>query len=181
MTTYPVKKPVIPSICRQQGCGTLKALKKLQGGHGRAYTRCATDFNRMFNAARDAGFDLEVIGNYRTLATMKALFNDRYALKPNGRVPQVTRRYQGKTWYLQKGKSPCATPPEGTPPNQKGGSLHGYGIAVDVNVSNAQLLRWLRLNAPTYGFYWQGQPTLPDGRKNPEWEAWHLNWCNGVA
>ena len=167
---YPVKKPVIPGICRQQGCGTLKALKKLQGGHGRAYTRCATDFNRMFNAARDAGFDLEVIGNYRTLATMKALFNDRYA-----------RRYQGKTWYLQKGKSPCATPPEGTPPNQKGGSLHGYGIAVDINVKNAQLLRWLRLNAPKYGFYWQGQPTLPDGRKNPEWEAWHLNWCNGQA
>ena len=156
MTTYPVKKPVIPGICRQQGCGTLTALKALQGGHGRAYT-------------------------YRTLATMKALFNDRYALKPNGRVPQVTRRYQGKTWYLQKGKSPCAAPPEGTPPNQKGGSLHGYGIAVDVNVSNAQFLRWLRLNAPTYGFYWQGQPTLPDGRKNPEWEAWHLNWCNGVA
>jgi hypothetical protein len=92
------------------------------------FTRAATDFNRMYAAALDAGFELQVIGDYRTLARMKQLFFDRYQLEPSGRVPKVTRRYQGKTWYLKKGKSPCAAPPEGTPPNQTGGSMHGYGV-----------------------------------------------------
>jgi LAS superfamily LD-carboxypeptidase LdcB len=173
---YPVKTPVIPTICKQQGCGTITSLKDLRGGHGQMFTRAATDFNRMYAAALDAGFELQVIGDYRTLARMKQLFFDRYQLEPSGRVPKVTRRYQGKTWYLKKGKSPCAAPPEGTPPNQTGGSMHGYGIAVDVNTQAAQLLSWLRRNAPKYNFYWQGQPTLPNGKPNPEWESWHLNW-----
>ena len=63
MTTYPVKKPVIPGVCKRQGCGTLTSLKVLRGGHGKAYTKCATDFNRMYQAALDAGFELEVIIN----------------------------------------------------------------------------------------------------------------------
>jgi LAS superfamily LD-carboxypeptidase LdcB len=173
---YPVKKPVIPQTCKNQGCGTMTSLKDLRGGRGRMYTPAPTSFNRMYQASLDAGFELEVIGEYRTLARMKQLFFDRYQLAASGRVPRVTRRYQGQTWYLKKGKSPCAAPPEGTPPNQTGGSMHGYGLAVDVNTQAAQLLSWLRRNAPTYNFYWHGQPTKPDGTPNPEWESWHLNW-----
>jgi LAS superfamily LD-carboxypeptidase LdcB len=179
MTSYPVKKCVPPARVKQAGCGTLPAnmRTKLNGSSGTMFSPAARWFNRMYNDAAAAGFTLQVVGQYRTLATMRRLFLDRYSPKPTGRTPQVTRRYQGKTWYLKKGKSPVATPPEGTPPNQRGGSMHGYGIAVDINVSDPRLLRWLRRNAPNYGFYWQGQPTRPNGTANPEWEPWHLNWC----
>jgi hypothetical protein len=175
--SYPVKKPVLPARVKTEGCGTLKpnSLRKIGVGRAQLFWRAAADFNRLAQAAADKGFDVQIVGSYRTLATMQRLFHERYKLKPNGRVPQVTRRYNGKTYYLQKGKSPVAVPPQGTPPNQVGGSMHGYGCAVDVNVSNPQFLAWLRRNAPKYNFYWQGQPTK-NGKTNPEWEPWHLNW-----
>lgn len=175
---YPVKKPTIPTRCKNEGCGTLKpeTLRPLGQGRAQAFWRTAKDFEAMKNAAAEKGFELQIVGSYRTLATMKALFFDRYSSEPTGRIPKVTRKYNGKTYYLKKGKSPCATPPQGVPPNQIGGSMHGYGIAIDINVSNPQLLGWLRRNAPKYNFYWQGQPTLPNGKTNPEWEPWHLNW-----
>ena len=34
-------------------------------------------------------------------------------------------------------------------------------------------------NAPNYGFYLQGAPTKADGKANPEYEAWHWQYCIG--
>jgi LAS superfamily LD-carboxypeptidase LdcB len=93
------------------------------------------------------------------------MFNDRYSLKDEGRVPQITRQYQGKTWYLKKGKSPSGVP---------GTSNHGLGLAIDLDVSNPKVAAWLCSNAPKYGFYLQGSDP-----KSPEFELWHWQYCEG--
>lgn len=40
---------------------------------------------------------------------------------------------------------------------------------------------WMCENAPNYGFYLQGTPTRADGSSNPEYEAWHWQYCIGDA
>jgi len=37
---------------------------------------------------------------------------------------------------------------------------------------------WLVHNAPRYGFYLQGPKYLSNGKPNPEYEAWHWQFCN---
>lgn len=34
-------------------------------------------------------------------------------------------------------------------------------------------------NAPSYGFFLQGTPKRADGSANPEYEAWHWQYCLG--
>jgi hypothetical protein len=33
-------------------------------------------------------------------------------------------------------------------------------------------------NAPKYGYYLQGKQKLPNGKPNPEYEAWHWQFCH---
>ena len=101
------------------------------------------------------------------------MFNERYSTTDNGRVPQVIRIWQGRKYYLKPGKSPSATP---------GNSDHGLGLAIDVaNCGlNSPICKWLlgdgfsTCKALEYGFTW-----AVSDPKNPNFEAWHLQYVTG--
>jgi LAS superfamily LD-carboxypeptidase LdcB len=164
--SYPTKRLVVPEALGPVANGKLprRLLRKTKAG-GYLYVPVAKSFNAMWKHARSEGVDLKLTGNgYRSYERQYAMFMDRYSLEKTGRVPEVTRIFDGRKYFLKKGKSPSATP---------GTSNHGYGLAVDLDVSNHKVFAWLDANAPTYGFYLQGKPTRADGSKNPEYEGWH--------
>jgi hypothetical protein len=168
---YPYKKLVLPTALKSQINGKLEAgtLAKIAiGGH--MWIGAARAFNAMNKKAVADGIKLINIGDYRSYQGQLAMFKDRYALTDGGRVPQVTRTFGGKTWYLKKGKSPSAAPD----PTGKKGSNHGWGLAIDLNVTNPKVAEWLCANAPTYGFYLQG-----DDPKSREFELWHWQYVLG--
>lgn len=133
--------------------------------------QAAAAWNRMYAAALQDGVRLECVSfGYRSLPRQKALFLERYSLKKTLRRPEVTREWDGRTWYLKRGKSPSATP---------GTSNHGWGLAQDIKVPR-KTFRWMCLNAPRFGFYLQGHSKLPNGKPNPEWEAWHWQFCDAT-
>jgi len=158
---YPSKRLVVPKALSRTPNGVLPLamLRKAKAG-GLLYKPVAKSFNEMYAKAKAEGIKLVSVGSYRDYGKQHALFMSRYSLKDTGRVPQVTRKFDGRIWYLKKGASPAASP---------GTSSHGYGLAI----TNPKVYAWLDANAPAFGFYLQGKPTLPGGRKNPEFEAWH--------
>lgn len=163
---YPSTKLVIPSELKKVPNGKLPAsmLADVSIG-GQMWRWAAVCFNMMAKEAAKEGIKFQNMGDYRPYARQLAMFNDRYSVKDEGRVPQVTRTFEGKKYFLKKGKSPSATP---------GTSPHGYGLAIDVNVKDGKTLTWLCENAPRYGFYLQGSDP-----KNPEFEPWHWQYCAG--
>lgn len=165
MAAFPVKKVVVPAALKRVPNGKLpaKMLKRVKCG-GQLYTTAADAFNRMWAAAKADGITLSNQGDYRPYSSQLALFKQRYTLKDLGRKPRVTRRFEGKTWYLRPGVAPCAVP---------GTSNHGLGLAIDLDTRSAKTFNWLCANGPKYGFYLQGKPTRPDGTPNPEYEPWH--------
>lgn len=131
------------------------------------YRPAAMAFNKMWEAAKRDGIILKSTGKqYRGIAGQTSLFLSRYSTKPTGRKPEVTRVWNGKKYWLKKGKSPAATP---------GKSVHGWGCAVDLEVPR-KTYEWLCAAAPCFGFYLQGPRTLANGKPNPEFEAWHWEW-----
>lgn len=165
----PYKAVRLDATLKKYGNGNLPAnlLHSIHAG-GKLYGPAAFWFNVMFTDAAKDGVRLQsVSAGYRSLRAQENLFFARYASAPTGRVPQVTRRYEGKTWFLRRGVSPSATP---------GKSTHGYGLAQDLAVP-PRTFDWLCKNAPKYGFYLQG-PKTKNGKPNPEWEAWHWQFCN---
>lgn len=167
----PVKAVRLDAKLKRWGNGRLPetALSSLKGG-GRLYTPAAKQYNAMYEAAQKDGVVLSPVATgYRSFAAQEALFFQRYSPKPTLRRPRVTRLYQGKKWYLKRGMSPSATP---------GTSPHGWGLAQDINVQDPKVFRWLCHNAPRFGFYLQGKQTLPNGKPNPEYEAWHWQYCD---
>ena len=178
---HPVTKMVLPKALRgiENGKLTKDMLVKLDFG-GVLYKDAAIAFNALYQAAKAAGFELMNIGDFRPYERQLEMFKDRYSEKDLGRKPQITRNWNGKTFYLKPGKSPSGTP---------GTSNHGLGLAIDVGLkvkgklanlsSSPQAYRWMCENAPSYGFYLQGAPTRPDGKPNPEYEAWHWQYCLG--
>lgn len=177
---HPVAKMVLPKEVEKVGNGKLtpKMMKKVKCG-GMMWNNAADAFNAMYDAALAAGHKLRNIGDYRPFEGQLSMFMDRYEQKPTGRKPEITRNYQGKTWYLKKGKAPSGTP---------GTSNHGFGLAIDiavdhkgkiVSIAGTKAYAWMCENAPSYGFYLQGAPTKADGKANPEYEAWHWQYCIG--
>lgn len=171
---YPVIPLRIPPVLQKVENGKVptKLLKKVKCG-GLMYLDAANAFNKLYDAALKVGITLKNMGDYRTFERQEAMFNDRYSVKDEGRVPKVTRYYNRKIWFLKKGKSPSGVP---------GTSNHGLGLAIDlgeesngrvVNLS-ARSLKWLCKNAPKYGFYMQVSDP-----KSPEFEAWHWQYCVG--
>jgi D-alanyl-D-alanine dipeptidase len=178
--SHPVAKMVLPKEVEKVGNGKLtdKMMKKVKCG-GVMWSGAADAFNAMYDAALAAGHKLRNIGDYRPFDGQLSMFMDRYDQKATGRKPEITRTYQGKTWYLKKGKSPSGTP---------GTSNHGFGLAIDLaidakgkiaNIGGTKAYDWMCENAPNYGFYLQGAPTKADGKANPEYEAWHWQYCIG--
>ena len=56
-----------------------------------------------------------------------------------------------------------------------GTSVHGWGRAVDADVSDAETLAWLRSNASRYG--WVNPAWAQRGGKS--YEPWHFEWQGG--
>lgn len=126
-------------------------------------------FNLMFDHAKREGIILDAVSEgYRSYERQLALFLDRYQLTPTGRVPEITRTWNGATWYLKQGKSPSASPQT---------SPHGWALAQDLDVRDRRVYDWLVKNAPKYGWFLQGPPTY-NGKPNPEYEAWHWQLSN---
>lgn len=163
---YPSRKLVLPKELAKVENGKVppQMLVKLKCG-GQMWRWAGVSFNVLIADARTAGIKIRNQGDYRPFEQQLTLFKDRYSLKDEGRVPQVTRQYEGKRWFLRKGKSPSASP---------GTSPHGWALAIDVDVKDAKTLNWLCNNAPKYGFYLQGSDP-----KSPEFEAWHWQYCVG--
>lgn len=177
----PVGKVVLPKSLKNVPNGRVdkKDLVKIKSG-GYMHKVAAGAFNALYDEAKKNGFVLKTIGQYRSYEDQLEMFNDRYSLQPTGRVPQVTRKFLKKKWFLKKGKSPSGVP---------GTSNHGFGLAVDLGLAgpngkvlslrgNGKAWSWMCANAPLYGFYLQG-PSTKLGKPNPEFEAWHWQYCMG--
>jgi peptidoglycan hydrolase-like protein with peptidoglycan-binding domain len=178
---YPCIPLVVPAALKAHKNGQLpkELLARVKTG-GQMYAPVAEEFNKMYDAALAAGFKLRNVGDYRSFEGQLSMFMDRYTLQDLGRKPQVTRQYEGKTWYLKPGKAPSAAPdPTGTK-----GSNHGWGLAIDLGYElNGKLTSmggacfdWMCENAPKYGFYLQ-----TGDRNSKNWEAWHWQYCLGDA
>lgn len=168
--TEPVKNVVVPPSLRKHGNGRIPAteLRPIRGG-GVLWYQAAIAWNRMHEAAARDGVKIVCVSEgYRPLLRQEQLFRDRYVARKTLRRPEVRRFYRGEWWWLKIGKSPSATP---------GTSNHGWGLAQDIKVPK-RTFRWMCENAPKFGFYLQGKSTLPDGKPNPEWEAWHWQYAN---
>jgi len=160
---YPSKRLIVPSALQGVENGKLpsKLLRPVKCG-GQMYGPAAAAFNEMYDFAVTCGIKLRNVGDYRSYEQQLALFNQRYSTDDLGRKPTVTRDWQGQKYYLRPGMSPSSTP---------GKSNHGYGLAIDLDVTTQKVLDWLCKNAPTYGFYLQTSDT-----KSPEFEAWHWQY-----
>jgi LAS superfamily LD-carboxypeptidase LdcB len=163
-----------------------KALLMRVDTGGKMVKPAAVAFNAMYAEALKQGVTLRNIGDYRSYEGQLKMFLDRYEVaKPNdprlGKRNTVTRKFEGKTWILKKGKAPSAAPD----PTGKSGSNHGWGLAIDLAVegkggnivgmaSAKKGFKWMCENAPRFGFYLQGS-----NPKSPEFEAWHWQFCLG--
>ena len=181
MSQYTYIKLVIPTALKPYKNGQLPAnlLARVKTG-GQMYAPVAEQFNKMYDAALAAGFKLRNVGDYRSFDGQLKMFMDRYTTTDLGRKPQVTRKYEGKTWYLKPGKAPSATPD----PTGLRGSNHGWGLAIDLGYNRfgrltsmgGKCFEWMCANAPKYGFYLQG-----NDMKSKEFEAWHWQYALGDA
>ena len=172
---YPYKKLVLPKELTKVENGKLdaKVLNKVKCG-GIMFHTAAVKFNEMYDAAVKDGIKFKNVGDYRSAEAQLKLFKERYRLaedrdwadKKKGVLvdtDRVKRSYDGQTWLLRNGFAPCSSP-------QK--SNHGYGLAIDLDVTNKKTLEWLCANAPDFGFYLQSSD--PSSR---EFEAWHWQYC----
>lgn len=166
---FPVHKIVLPPALRNVPNGEVPARLLVNvKPYGQLFWKAAVAYNNLVEAAKADGINLGHVGAYRSLDQQVALFKARYSKKPTGRVPSVTRVWNGDVWHLKKNCAPSATP---------GKSNHGFGISVDlcdmvgkrpVSLSN-MTRRWLVSNAEKYGWCWEvADPT------NPNFELWHL-------
>jgi LAS superfamily LD-carboxypeptidase LdcB len=161
----PVKSPHIDATLRLYGNGKLPRtlLHNIHPG-GQLYGPAAWWCNVMYDAAKKDGITLRSVSSgYRSYERQKQMFLERYSRVPTLRRPKVTRKWEGRTWWLKKGKSPSATP---------GKSNHGWGLAQDFNVTDKKVYRWLCANGPKYGFYMESPSS------SPNFEAWHWVFCN---
>jgi hypothetical protein len=175
----PFIKLVVPTALKQFKNGQLaeNVLAPVKTG-GKMYAPVAAEFNKMYDAALAAGFKLKNVGDYRSFQGQLTMFMDRYVTTDTG--TGVTRQYEGKTWWLKKGKAPSAAPD----PTGLKGSNHGWGLAIDLGYDvNGKLTSmggacfdWMCANAPKYGFYLQG-----NNRASKEFEAWHWQYALGDA
>jgi LAS superfamily LD-carboxypeptidase LdcB len=175
MTTYPVLPIILPKDLKHVQNGKLDSelLRKLKGyPKGKMHHTAATAFNALQLHAYFKGYDLTPTSSadcYRTYEQQLALFKKRYSTTETGRKPQVTRKFENKIWYLNKGMAPSAAP---------GTSNHGLGLAVDIAGATGRKLKWMigdgYLNCPVlqYGFSWE----VKDG---PNAESWHIRYVAG--
>ena len=178
---YPVMDIKLPADLVGVPAGKLPEaiLRPLKGfPAGKMHHKAATAFNCLQLAAFFAGIELMPVSAgdcYRSYDAQMKLFLSRYEQAPTGRTPEVTRKFEGKTWYLKKGVAPAGTP---------GSSNHNSGLAVDIRDASGKRLDWMigDQNIPfgggspvvQYGFSWEVKDP-----KNPNAESWHIRYCSG--
>ena len=179
--SLPFIKLVVPTALKQYKNGQLadSVLAPIKTG-GKMYAPVAAEFNKLYDAAIAAGIKLKNVGDYRSFQGQLTMFMDRYVTTDTG--TGVTRQYEGKTWWLKKGKAPSAAPD----PTGLKGSNHGWGLAIDLGYDqggktasfgvNVPAFQWMCANAPKYGFYLQG-----NNPASKEFEAWHWQYALGDA
>jgi LAS superfamily LD-carboxypeptidase LdcB len=168
---YPSRKFVTPKELEKCANGDIPAhlLSNIKP-YGQLYWRAAMAWDKMLEAAKAEGLEFSHVGALRTLKEQESLFASRYTTKATKRVPQITRTYKGKTFFLKEGMAPAGTP---------GTSKHGWGCAIDiaavvnkkiVNLGGSQKhVDWLKANCQRFGWAWGvGDP------KSKEFEIWHL-------
>jgi LAS superfamily LD-carboxypeptidase LdcB len=171
MKEYPVLPLIMPSDLAGQKNGEINPalLRNINAPSGKLHHLAATAWNCLQLSAYFSGIELRHVGAYRPLSEQVKLFNARYESAPTGRTPQVTRTYQGKTWYLKKGVAPAGTPST---------SNHGWGLAIDVANASGKRLDWLlgdgfmTSNALKFGFSWEV-------KSGANAEAWHIRYVAG--
>jgi LAS superfamily LD-carboxypeptidase LdcB len=169
--TYPVLPIIMPSDLDGHANGFLPSslLRRLNGTTGELHHLAATAFNCLQLEAFFAGVSLKSVGTYRSYGTQVVMFNDRYSPLPTLRVPKVTRRWNGKTYWLKRGKAPSAVP---------GTSNHGWGLAIDIAGVSGDRLAWMLgphpLLSPVvkYGFTWEVE-------SGANAEPWHIRYVCG--
>jgi len=174
---YPSIKLTLPKELKKVPNGKLpkNLLRKVSIG-GEMWHWAAACFDLMAADAKKNGIILRNIGDYRPYERQLSMFKDRYDTVDRGRKPKVTRKFEGKTWFLKPGKSPSGTP---------GTSNHGMGLAIDLGyrdakgrtaslAGNRKVMQWMCDNAPRYGFYMHTADP-----KSPEFEAWHWQYAVG--
>lgn len=154
-------QPVLPADLDGQANG--KVARSLLGPvpGGTLHWRAAMAWNAMCAAAWQDGVLLEprhVLDSYRSLALQERLFESRYSDQPQGTAEPVV--HQGRRRWLKPGLAPAARP---------GTSMHGWGLAVDVDrVQQGARWTWLKANAHRFGWDWAYED-----------EPWHL--CYGAG
>lgn len=168
---YPVQKFVVPSELEKVPNGDIPPhLLSNVKPYGQLYWKAAAAWEAMLEAAKADGLEYSHVGAFRSLKEQIALFESRYSAKATKRIPQVTRTYKGKVFFLKEGMSPAGTP---------GTSKHGNGCASDACAlikgkvvplgSSQKHVDWLVANAHRFGWSWE----VADP-KNPNFEIWHL-------
>lgn len=171
---YPVLPVIMPSDMAGQTNGDLSPhlLRPLKGTKGSLHHQAATAFNCLQLEAFFQGVDLQStssVDTYRSYDRQERTFLRRYSPKPTTRIPVVTRTWQGRRWYLQRGNAPSAAP---------GTSNHGWGLAIDIAGASGDRLAWMMGSHPffspvlKYGFSWE----VESGRNA---ESWHIRYVCG--
>lgn len=114
----------IPDTLRALGNGKVpkSALVEISQGRHRLYAPAAASWNNLVAAARAEGIELRITDSYRSYAEQVDLA-------------------ERKGLYSQGGLA--ATP---------GTSNHGWGMAVDADVTDARTREWLQVNGPRFGW-----------------------------
>lgn len=134
--------------------------------HRQMFVPISYAMQAMHLAAADDEVLLRTTGRYRTYDQQVALFRSRFRTEDTGRVPAVTRTWQGQTWWMLPGVALAATP---------GTSNHGLGLADDIAEQDDAdpevesiddiTLQWLKDNAADFGF-----------ALDIHSERWHWHW-----
>lgn len=152
-----------------------KLLKPIEPS-GRLHHFAADAWAWLREKAAEENLTLAQVGDYRPLEQQVALFKQRMRPYPDAkRQTQVTRRWNGETWFLHTG-APVATP---------GTSNHGLGLAVDAALmlrngtvvtitatpprAKRSGLAFLAEWGPRVGFSWE----------IPKVEPWHIRYVTG--
>lgn len=109
-------------------------LKSIGGGF-QLEESAADAWLKLEAAAEAEGFTVRVNSAYRNPEKQKVLFG---------------AYVKAMAAWMRAGSDPALKP---KPVAKPGTSEHEHGIAVDINVKDEKLLRWLLRNSTTYGFW----------------------------
>lgn len=123
----------------------------------------ATDFKRMYEAAKQEGVDITVSDSYRTFQSQNSIFDwDLYVQTGGSRTDTSARAGATRAKKGTNGTVSAAFP---------GTSNHGNGISLDISTEVAQ--NWVKKNGFKYNWSWYEGKSVN--------ENWHFTWTTDTA